>query len=111
MILQIVKGFKFEEGLIDYDKVFSACEEVNNLYTDWVFLQSKKDTVQQEFIEGKVTIPTTACWTIPSLEELPLKVLFNSKYVLNSPYSIIKKPIDNFVEKNKKEEDTEKRQV
>ena len=66
--------------------------------------------MKQEFLDGenKIPIPDSVCGTIPSLADLPLKVLFKSKYVLNSPYLIIKKEIDDFVEKNKKEEEKEK---
>ena len=107
MILPIVKGFNVTEGPIEEDDVYVACEEINNFYADWVFLQSKKYTVKQEFLDGENKIPTpdSVCGTISSLADLPLKVLFKSKYVLNSPYLIIKKAIDDFVEKNKKEEE------
>ena len=39
MILPIVKGFNVTEGPIEEDDVYVACEEINDFYADWVFLQ------------------------------------------------------------------------
>ena len=103
-ILPIVKGFTFPEGPIEDNDIYDKFSETHELYADWIYIHNRKHVANKDFFDGeiKVPIPGESCGIFSHSTELPLKVLFKSKYDPENPYIIIKAEIKKFISQNKK---------
>ena len=83
------------------EQVQEALIQVYNLYAKWAFLFKKNYIIDSNFTSDKVTCPTPeAHSTTTAFHELPIKVLFKTK-TKDSPFTIIKQQVDNFILANK----------
>ena len=103
LILPIVKGYYFEEGPIDDEKIYDAISDIHDLYAEWIFLFKNKYIVNSSFTTNEITCPTPETInTVTSLEEIPIKILFKTNNDSSSPFARIKKEVDNYIAANTK---------
>ena len=103
LILPIVKGYYFEEGPIEDDKIYDTVSDIHDLYAEWIFLYKNKYIVNSSFTTSEISLPTPETVnTVTSLEEVPIKVLFKVNNDSSSPFAKIKKEVDNYIAINTK---------
>ena len=104
IILPIIKGYYFEEGPIEDNKIFDSVTEIHDLYAEWIFLFKHKYIVNSSFTTSKVTCPTPEnCNNVISLDEIPIKILFKGNKDSSSPFIRIKNEVDRYVATNTKQ--------
>ena len=103
LILPLIKGFDFEEGKSEDPTVHDSMVNAHDLYSEWIFLHTKKYVLPSSFATDKAEcpVPDRACDVITSFEEIPLKVLFKTKFDKTSAFMTIKKEVDMFILENK----------
>ena len=60
LVLPIIKGYDFEEGHLDNNEVFTSVVDVHDLYSEWIFLHSRKYIVTSLFATENETCPVPA---------------------------------------------------
>ena len=64
------------------------------------FLQANKYIVNAEFRDLSCPLPENVCDIVSFEEDLNIKVLLKSKNSSNSPYTILKAVVDNYIQKH-----------
>ena len=105
-ILPIMKGYDFDGGCLVDKEVCCSIVKVHDLYSEWIFLQSKNYIVTSAFstVSKQCPVPEKANANLTCYEELPIKGLFKNKDKA-SPFAIMKSEIDKFIKVNKKDEE------
>ena len=108
-ILPIIKGYDFEEGLLENKDIYESMVDAHDLYSEWVFLQSKNCIITSAFSTQtkQCPVPEKSSSKLTSFDELPIKGLFKNNDKA-SPFAIIKEQIESFIKINKKEEHSSK---
>ena len=100
VILPMVKGLDFDEGNLDDEDICNKFLNLHELYSDWVFLQGNKYIVNSEFRDLSCPLPEGVCDVVSFEADLNIKVLLKSKNSSNSPYTILKALVDDYIQKH-----------
>ena len=96
----MVKGLEFDEGNLDDEDICEKILNLHALYSDWIYLQGNKYIANSEFRDLSCPLPENTCDIISFEPDLNIKVLLKSKSNSNSPYTILKTRVDDYVQKH-----------
>ena len=96
----MVKGLEFDEGNLDDEDICEKFLNLHALYSDWIYLQGNKYIANSEFRDLSCPLPENTCDIISFEQDLNIKVLLKSKNNSNSPYSMLKTRVEDYVHKH-----------